>query len=167
MSMTLRPALPDDQPFVFALYKSIRSEELAAFGWGEQECNLFLQQQFAAREASYAAQYPNADHQLMVDEDRPIGRILVSWSDDDCRLVDIALLHDHQNRGLGSKVVRDLLAEAAKVGKPVRLHVLTGSPAVRFYERLGFCVIGGDEVYLEMLHQIPKSPPRQDNDENI
>jgi len=47
-------------------------------------------------------------------------------------------------------LLKDLLKEAAAASKPVKLHVLSNSPALRLYERLGFSPIGGDGVYLEM-----------------
>ena len=42
------------------------------------------------------------------------------------------------------------MKEAATAGKPIELHVLSSSPAVRFYERLGFRQSGDDGAYLEM-----------------
>lgn len=43
-----------------------------------------------------------------------------------------------QGRGIGSAVLRLLLAEADAAGLPVRLGVLKGSPAARLYQRHGF-----------------------------
>ncbi|HWX51465.1 MAG TPA: GNAT family N-acetyltransferase [Roseomonas sp.] len=45
-----------------------------------------------------------------------------------------------QGRGLGSAILRAVLAECE--GQPVRLQVLKQSPAIRFYERLGFIRTG-------------------------
>lgn len=44
----------------------------------------------------------------------------------------------YQGSGLGSAVLRQLLAEAAQQQLPVRLCVLRQSDAARFYERHGF-----------------------------
>jgi GNAT superfamily N-acetyltransferase len=55
----------------------------------------------------------------------------------------------HHNRGLGSTILKTLLAEADSLGLPVRLEVLLGSPAGRFYERHGFVRVGEDEVEAE------------------
>ncbi|MEV8322772.1 GNAT family N-acetyltransferase [Kitasatospora sp. NPDC056731] len=56
----------------------------------------------------------------------------------------------HQGRGLGSAVLRHLLAQADAAGEPVRLDVLQGSPARRLYERHGFVLDHEDpiDVYL-------------------
>jgi ribosomal protein S18 acetylase RimI-like enzyme len=42
------------------------------------------------------------------------------------------------------------MKEAAAAGKPIRLHVVASSPAVRLYERLGFLRSGEEAAYLEM-----------------
>ncbi|MDZ4376433.1 MAG: GNAT family N-acetyltransferase [Phenylobacterium sp.] len=48
------------------------------------------------------------------------------------------LTPDRQGAGLGGEVLRQLLAEADAAHAPVRLSVLVGSPANRFYPRHGF-----------------------------
>ena len=50
------------------------------------------------------------------------------------------------NGGLGTAILKALLAEADAAGKPVRLEVLTGSKADRFYLRHGFVKLGEDEI---------------------
>jgi GNAT superfamily N-acetyltransferase len=51
-----------------------------------------------------------------------------------------------QNRGLGAVILKALLAEADALRLPMRLEVLRGSPAGRFYERHGFVKLGEDDV---------------------
>lgn len=52
----------------------------------------------------------------------------------------------HQNKGIGSELVRGIVAQAVKRDKPVRLKVLVGNPAKRFYERMGFAVTESTKV---------------------
>jgi GNAT superfamily N-acetyltransferase len=52
----------------------------------------------------------------------------------------------HHNSGLGSAILKVLLAEADALKKPVRLEVLNGSKADRFYLRAGFVKLGEDEI---------------------
>ena len=54
-----------------------------------------------------------------------------------------------EGRALGSADVADAL------GLPVRLEVLRGSPAGRFYERHGFVKLGEDDVEAEYERVIP------------
>ena len=55
----------------------------------------------------------------------------------------------YQNRGLGAVILKALLAEADALRLPVRLEVLRGSPAGRFYERHGFVKLSEDDVEAE------------------
>ena len=48
--------------------------------------------------------------------------------------------------GLGTKILKALLAEADATGLPVQLEVLTGSKADRFYMRHGFVKLKEDEI---------------------
>ena len=80
----------------------------------------------------------------------PVGRLYVARWQDEIRIVDIALLPPYRNTGLGTTILRDLLAEAAVAHKPVRIHVEKFNPALRLYERLGFVPIADKGVYLFM-----------------
>jgi GNAT superfamily N-acetyltransferase len=48
--------------------------------------------------------------------------------------------------GLGTMILKALLAEADTTGLPIRLEVLTGSKADRFYLRHGFVKLREDEI---------------------
>jgi GNAT superfamily N-acetyltransferase len=61
-----------------------------------------------------------------------------------------------QGRGVGSAVLRELLARADGRGARVRLVVLQGSPARRLYERHGFTVESEDPV--DVLMTRPPAP---------
>jgi GNAT superfamily N-acetyltransferase len=52
----------------------------------------------------------------------------------------------YHNRGLGTDILKVLLAEADALGLPCELDVLLGSPADRFYERHGFVKQGEDSI---------------------
>jgi ribosomal protein S18 acetylase RimI-like enzyme len=77
--------------------------------------------------------------------------MLVDRGDEEILLRDIALLTEYRNTGIGSHLIQDLMKEATAAGKPIGLHVVATSPAVRLYERLGFCRSGDETAaYLEM-----------------
>ncbi|HEV2676781.1 MAG TPA: GNAT family N-acetyltransferase [Aliidongia sp.] len=62
-----------------------------------------------------------------------------------------------QGSGLGSAVLRALLAEADAVGKPVVLTVLRDSAAIRFYERHGFVQTGAEDW--DLFYRRPVTAP--------
>jgi hypothetical protein len=53
-------------------------------------------------------------------------------------------------RGVGSAIVRDVLARGRAARMPVRLRVLRTNPARRVYERLGFAVTRESATHVEM-----------------
>lgn len=149
-SITLRPTGDDDAEFLFRVYAAARAAELAATGWDDQLQEAFLRQQFAAQTGHYRLHYPNADFLVIEEHGQPIGRFYIARQADEIRLLEIALLPEFQRRGIGTRLVRDLLVEGTAAGQPVRLHVERFNPAARLYERLGFRVIGEGEVYLSL-----------------
>ncbi len=87
---------------------------------------------------------------LILRDAVPVGRLYVARWQDEIRIVDIALLPPSRHAGIGTAILRDLLAEAAVAHKPVRIHVEKFNPALRLYERLGFAPIADKGVYLFM-----------------
>ena len=153
LNLSLREATPEDEPFLFEVYASTRIEELDGLGWNDDQKRGFIRMQFLARERST----PRADNQIILLNERPVGRILVDRSEAGILLRDIALLTEYRNAGIGSRLIQDLMKEATAAGKPIQLHVVASSPAVRLYERLGFSRIGDDAAYLEM-EWVPTAP---------
>lgn len=150
MPFNLRPAEPEDEPFLFRVYASTRADEMAAWGWDAAQQEAFLRMQFTAQHLNYRAQFPDADHRVIIAGGHPAGRILVDRTGQGILLVDIALLADCRNAGIGTALIRDLQREATEAGLPVDLHVLKTNPAARLYERLGFQATDDDGIYLQM-----------------
>ena len=146
----LRPARASDENFLFTLYAGTRAEEMAASGWNRKTQEAFLRQQYAARRADYGARFPQAEQSVVTVHGENIGTLLVNRSETEIRLVDFALVPAHRNQGLGRLLLESLLAEARTAGKPVKLHVLTHSPAKRLYARLGFILTGNKGEYVAM-----------------
>jgi len=151
LNIELREAVPDDEPFLLQLYASSRDDELENVGWDENQKQLFIKMQFLARERTY----PRVNNRIILLNGSAVGRLLVDTREAVVLLVDIALLREYRNVGIGSRLIKDLLEESAASGKAVRLHVLSTSPAVRLYERLGFRTIGSEAAYFEMKWNPP------------
>ena len=88
---------------------------------------------------------------------RAVGRLYVARWTGEIRIVDIALLPEFCNRGIGTTLLRQLQAEAQDAGKPLRIHVERFNPALRLYDRLGFRQIEDKGVYL-FLEWRPAAP---------
>src|SRR5438105_6455914 len=138
MTISLRPFRPGDQEFLFQLYASTRLHEIAGFGWPAAQQEMFLRMQFNAQYHSYEAAYGQAEHQIVEQDGKPVGRIMVLWEKDFALLVDIALFAEHRGLGIGGELLRELIRECSRDRVPLRLQVLKTNPALRLYERLGF-----------------------------
>ncbi len=144
------PVCPDDEAYLFQVYASTRSEEVAAWGWDAAQQDAFLRMQWRAQQVSYQRQYPDADHRVVVHHDQRVGRLIVVRAEQAIRLADIALLPEFRRAGLGTLLVQELQAEAAQAGKTLQLQVMKNNPARRLYERLGFCVAGENGTHYAM-----------------
>jgi ribosomal protein S18 acetylase RimI-like enzyme len=158
-ALGLRPATSEDEPFLRNVFAATRADELALMNWDESQKEAFVAMQFNAQSRQYVMSYPHAHNSIILWNGAPIGRLIIDRGANEFTLVNIALLPAHRNAGIGTSLLRGLLKEATTVGKPVRLHALTTSAAVRLYERLGFSRVGADAVYTEMiwLPPVPKS----------
>ncbi|MDP9122979.1 MAG: GNAT family N-acetyltransferase [Acidobacteriota bacterium] len=148
--ITFRPVGPDDDELLYRIYASTRQEELAPLGWSAEQSEAFLRMQFRAQSVHYSTYYGDSEFLLVLRDGEPAGRLYVHRQGDEIRLIDIALLPEHRNAGIGSRLLRDLLSEAAASGRRVTIHVEQYNPALRLYERLGFRHISDHGVYYLM-----------------
>lgn len=141
-SVTLRPVTPVDDEFLLAVYTSTRAEELAQVNWQPGQKESFVRWQFDLQRKEYDTRYPDARYNIVLVNGQPAGRIWVGVDDTQMRLLDIGLLEEFQNRGVGTVLLKQLIAEAAEANKPLRHMVFVlNNNAHRFYERLGFVTI--------------------------
>ncbi len=83
------------------------------------------------------------------------GCVAFRTGKDEVRIDSFYLDRHLHNRGLGTAILKALLAEADALGMPVRLDVLQGSPADRFYERHGFVKLGEDDIEASYERAVP------------
>lgn len=149
-NIAFRPIKPADQGFLAGLYAETREDEMALSGWPQAQIDTFLKFQFEAQHKYYLDQFPKASFDLVLLDGQPIGRLYLDRRHDELRIIDIALLKAHQRKGMGGRMLRDILDEAKASGKPVRIHVEHNNPALKLYQRLGFRKTGDSGVYYLM-----------------
>ena len=71
------------------------------------------------------------------------------------RVVDVALVPEARGRGIGTALLRDLLAEGERTGRTVSIHVERFNRALRLYRRLGFREIEENGPYFLMEWRPP------------
>jgi ribosomal protein S18 acetylase RimI-like enzyme len=162
--VTLRPATDADRTFLFDVYAATRAEELAVVPWTDEQKQQFLTQQFEAQDASYRQRFPEGRFLVIQRHGERIGRLCVGrlpavgdrpGAPAGLRIMDIAVLPAHQGQGIGTALVEDVLEEADAEGLPVSLHVEQWNPAQRLYARLGFSVVGQNDVYFLLERPAP------------
>ncbi len=114
--------------------------------------------QFDAQARHYRGSFPDARHSVICVGGERAGRLIVNRSDDEIRIVDIALLPEFRGAGVGGWLVRRLLDQAEAGRLPVRCRVLAGNDARRFWERAGFVAQDEDGVYVAMERACETSP---------
>jgi ribosomal protein S18 acetylase RimI-like enzyme len=156
---TLRPARPDEAELLYRIYASTREAELAAVPWAPSAKEAFLRMQFSAQERHFRAVYPKANYDLIVSGDEVLGLLYVDRAAQVWLAIHLALLPQHRGKGLGTRLLTELLAQASAAARPVRLHVERFNPAQRLYDRLGFRLIADEGVYL-LLEWRPTAAPQ-------
>src|SRR5215470_4186266 len=106
VTLKLRPVTRDDDSFLLSVYASTRAEELAQVQWQPGQQESFVKWQFERQRDDYNARFPDAEYDVILIDDRPSGRIWIGRSNEEIRLLDIALLAEFQKRGAGTLLVR-------------------------------------------------------------
>ena len=144
--VTRRAATEQDDAFLFELFKSVRRPDFAQLPLPPAQIDMLLKIQYTGQKQTYRLQYPGGDEIVLLDGD-PIGRLWVYRDSHEHRLVDIALLPEVRNLGIGAGLVTEAIAAARAAG--VRLScsvVLNNAGSLRFHQRFGFRIVGQDEV---------------------
>src|SRR6266576_5145530 len=123
---------------------------MACVRWTQQQQQAFMQMQFHAQDQHYRENYPGAVLQVIEVDGAPAGRLYVHRRAKEIRIMDISLLPAYQGRGVGTKLVKEILSEAGRSKKVVTIHVELFNPALRWYERLGFRKLAEIGPYLLM-----------------
>jgi len=129
-AIALRPATAADREFLRRVHHACHRPWVEPiWGWDE-----------ADQERRFAAAFTVEGRSIVELRGQPIGTLRTARLEGAVVIADIAILPEHQGRGIGAGLLRGVLAEADAAGLPARLQVLRTNPARRLYERLGFSV---------------------------
>lgn len=133
--LRVRPASVGDREFLFALRRAVlRTYVEQTSGWDDVE-----QRAVADRE------FGELPYTVVEESGRAVGYVCVIHESECDFLEEIALLPEAQGRGIGTRLLRDILQAARRRDVPVRLSVFAGNPAQALYARLGFNVVRVEE----------------------
>jgi GNAT superfamily N-acetyltransferase len=147
INLSFKPISDLDRDFLLSVYASTRSEELKLTDWDEAQKTTFVDMQFSAQHQYYQEHYHDTDFLVIIRDNIPVGRLYIARWPDEIRIVDLALLPEFRNAGIGTQILQEVLAEAGKMKKTVRIHVERFNPAQSLYGRLGFVKSSEHGVY--------------------
>jgi GNAT superfamily N-acetyltransferase len=129
----------------------------------------------------YFAAMATTIRQLDLDMDAQVKNLRERWTASEVRIitragVDVGWLQTaaaadalflgqlfveapHQRQGIGTDVMRRIIAEAAQAGQAVTLGVVKSNDALRLYRRLGFTTTHEDSRKLYMRRERDAAPP--------
>ncbi|HEX4923564.1 MAG TPA: GNAT family N-acetyltransferase [Bdellovibrionales bacterium] len=135
MNYAFRRATAEDFEFLRDLHhQTLRPYVEQVFGWDQTEQDRLFDEKFDPREL-----------QVILADQRPAGLLQLEEWPHELFLANLLIAPELQRRGLGGKILKDLLTRAQLINKTVALTVLRPNPARRFYERHGFRVSGENE----------------------
>lgn len=150
-TLAVRPALPQDEIFLYDLYSAVRGPEFALAPITPAQREQLIRMQFHAQMSAYTCTYPNSCYHVVLLDSKPVGRLWVAQTYDEFQLVDIAVHPGLQRKGIGSVLIQRLQQEAAKARLPIRCCVFRFNPgSLRFHQRLGFSIVREDQMHYYM-----------------
>ena len=144
-TVTLRAPTPADLDVLYTIFRAAMHHYVdLTWGWDE-----------ADQQARFRAGFPLDRARVILAGNEIIGAIDAERRAEGWHLNNIEIHPDWQRRGIGKRLVGDLIARARAEGLPVALQVLKVNPARRLYERLGFAVTGESETHYLMRAEPP------------
>lgn len=135
-NVDLRPAAPTDRTFCYQLYLACMKPWLTALGtWNANRIEALFDEYFVVDEISVTR----------LDQ-KDIGYLQVTTSNGAMNLDQFHLLADFQRRGIGTQLLRKVIAEARAYALPLRLDLIRGNPAQSLYAREGFEITHSDDT---------------------
>jgi GNAT superfamily N-acetyltransferase len=138
-----------DQSFLQRLYVHTRAPSRLRGCDGAAEA-LLLRTRFLAQQTHLQQLYPDAEITIIVENDCPIGRLYVHYSDTEMRVLDLSLLPEYRGRGIGKGLLRGLQAYGERLSLPVKMQVALGNPCQRLCQRCDFLFTGIDGGYASL-----------------
>jgi len=144
---SIRSQSSDDFEFLHKLYQSTIERELSLLPFSEEQKIKFVEMQFNAQNRSCLENFADGEFFIIEYENKPIGRIYRAMADGILHIIDISILPEWRNLGIGSSLIVQSqdLAESRNV--PLRLSVEKLNPAQHLYARLGFELIQEQAVF--------------------
>lgn len=148
-ALTGRAPHADDAAFLAALYLAARPD-LGALSVPRSVIEGIARHQQQLQVEAYAQRYPAAEIWLLADGQQALGRVVLDWTSDSLRVVDLAVALHARRHGVARTVLAALQA-ACRGQRTIALRVRCENTAARaLYAACGFAVVQDDGATLEL-----------------
>jgi ribosomal protein S18 acetylase RimI-like enzyme len=140
LQVNLRPATEQDYAFAERLYvETMRPLLRNLEAWDEVDVL-----------GRFRGSFDVAQVQIIRVDGTDVGFMQTSETEAEINLDQIHLKKGYRSRGIGSRLIGDLLCTAAARNKDLSLAVVHGNRALALYQHLGFQIVGKDATKLYM-----------------
>jgi ribosomal protein S18 acetylase RimI-like enzyme len=148
-ALTGRAPHATDAAFMAALYLATRPD-LGALPVPRSVIEGIARHQQQLQVDEYAQRYPAAETWLLTDGKEALGRVILDWTSDSLRVVDLAVAPHARRRGV-ARTVLGALQDACLGQCTMTLRVRCENSAARaLYAACGFAVVRDDGATLEL-----------------
>jgi ribosomal protein S18 acetylase RimI-like enzyme len=155
--MNLRPARPEDEPFLRQLRGQVDADRLCMNLWRGDDADVekakILDLQFRAQTAHHNVLKANWEtkENIIEMDGVPIGRFVITGGSEELRLAEIAIVKEWRGKGIGQIVIGTTKKECERSGRVLRLCVeKTNQRAISLYLAQGFYVIENEPTHFIM-----------------
>ena len=141
LEIKYRPALKSDQEFLLDLRIQTMNAHLTA-------SSLPVSDEAHLQRINY-----QFEHALIIEIDkRAIGLLKIVRQADNIELIQIQIAVTYQGKGIGRRILNDLIKEAIESEQSITLSVLKTNQAKNLYLSVGFKIVGEtDDSYLMLF----------------
>jgi ribosomal protein S18 acetylase RimI-like enzyme len=143
----LRACTPADDAFLYDVFATTWESEVAALP-NQNLARHVLRIQHIAQERRFGKRFAGYQRFVVLDDEGvPAGRLYVCDTVSTMHVVDLTLLPQFQERGIGTRILRDLIGEVGRTGQRLDLRVARSNErAMDLYARLGLELVDADHV---------------------
>lgn len=152
MEIKLQKRLPENDQLVFDSFYIHKVKELNAEAWSDETKLQLCKMQFQAFERSIHANYTNLEDLIITLGSIPIGRFVLNRSPEAINLIYISVLPEYRKKGIASQILSQMITESNKYRNPLLFSVAKDNRSFGLYLKLGFEVIGEDELIYSMAY---------------
>ena len=148
-ALTGRAPHASDAAFLAALYLATRPD-LGALPVPRSVIEGIARHQQQLQVDEYALRYPAAETWLLTDGKAALGRVVLDWTSDTLRVVDLAVAPHARRHGV-ARTVLGALQDACRGQRTMTLRVRCENVAARaLYAACGFAIVRDDGATLEL-----------------